>query len=135
MSLSSPQALLRLALLVCAGSQLLGNVPIIYSAAALVARDPALSHSPGQGQSQSQSQSQRQSVWLLLAFVSTVSGNLLLSGSACSVIVAEKAARHSRSPVAVTAWEHACACLPATLLSLALGLALVMAIDSALPLF
>lgn len=63
--------------------------------------------------------------WLLLAFVSTIAGNLTLVGSAANLIVVEKAMRHATLPVVVQAGQHFRVCCVVTLLSICLGSAVL----------
>ena len=116
---SDPLTLFRVVLLVVVGSQLLGNVPIIYIVGNLIDSSPSLLHNP----------IQRRSVWFLLAFASTVAGNLFVSGSACNIIVVEKASRHRCAPVLVCASQHFRACFAVTILGLVLGAGLVVGMD------
>lgn len=63
--------------------------------------------------------------WLLLGFVSTVAGNLTLVGSVANLIVAEAAKEHHE----IGFWEYARFGVPCTLLSLAIGVPLVVAVS------
>ena len=115
---ATPANLACLSCLIVLGSQLLGNVPIVYMASGMIAAIP-------DGRA-------RRVTWLVVSWTSTIGGNLLLSGSACNIIVAEKSARH-RLGVAVTAWQHARVCAGVTLASVGLGAVLVVAVDALLP--
>ena len=53
--------------------------------------------------------------WLLLAWVSTVAGNLSLLGSAANLIVCEQARRVSRNAHDLTFWSHVVFGAPSTL--------------------
>lgn len=119
--LSSPGGVVSLIAVIVFGSQLLGNVPVMYMVASLLANDKS-SNSP---------QTLR-STWLLVAFTSTMAGNVLLSGSACGVIVAEKSSRHESQPLRITAKEHFAACCAVTLVCISVGGWLLISIDSLL---
>jgi Na+/H+ antiporter NhaD/arsenite permease-like protein len=119
--LSSPGGVVSLIAVIVFGSQLLGNVPVMYMVASLLANDKS-SNSP---------QTLR-STWLLVAFTSTMAGNVLLSGSACGVIVAEKSSRHEFNPIRITALEHFAACCAVTLVCISVGGWLLISIDSLL---
>lgn len=62
--------------------------------------------------------------WLLLAWVSTVAGNLTLVGSAATLIVCEEA-RFSSPPYRLTFWRHLRYGIPSTLVIITLGVFVV----------
>ncbi|KAK6250622.1 hypothetical protein SCA6_004627 [Theobroma cacao] len=62
--------------------------------------------------------------WLILAWVSTVAGNLSLLGSAANLIVCEQA-RHAPVGYNLTFWKHLKFGVPSTLIVTAIGLALL----------
>uniref|UniRef100_J3N4M8 Citrate transporter-like domain-containing protein n=1 Tax=Oryza brachyantha TaxID=4533 RepID=J3N4M8_ORYBR len=63
--------------------------------------------------------------WLLLAWVSTVAGNLSLLGSAANLIVCEQARRATRNAYDLTFWSHVIFGLPSTLVVTAVGIPLI----------
>ncbi|KAF7113109.1 hypothetical protein RHSIM_RhsimUnG0159500 [Rhododendron simsii] len=63
--------------------------------------------------------------WLILAWVSTVAGNLSLLGSAANLIVCEQARRAQFGGYTLTFWRHLKFGVPSTLVVTAVGLALV----------
>ncbi|XP_058201269.1 silicon efflux transporter LSI2-like isoform X1 [Rhododendron vialii] len=63
--------------------------------------------------------------WLILAWVSTVAGNLSLLGSAANLIVCEQARRAQLGGYTLTFWRHLKFGVPSTLIVTAVGLALV----------
>ncbi|RWW45362.1 hypothetical protein BHE74_00048803 [Ensete ventricosum] len=65
--------------------------------------------------------------WLLLAFVSTVAGNLSLLGSAANLIVCEQARRSELHKYTLSFWEHIVFGLPSTLVVTIAGLPLIRA--------
>ncbi|KAL5718644.1 hypothetical protein ACHQM5_011524 [Ranunculus cassubicifolius] len=62
--------------------------------------------------------------WLILAWVSTVAGNLSLLGSAANLIVCEQA-RRAQSGYTLTFWTHLKFGVPSTLIVIAIGLPLI----------
>ncbi|KAM3262522.1 hypothetical protein ACQJBY_052945 [Aegilops geniculata] len=63
--------------------------------------------------------------WLLLAWVSTVAGNLSLLGSAANLIVCEQARRAPRNAYELTFWNHLIFGVPSTLIVTAVGIPLI----------
>ncbi|KQK24090.1 silicon efflux transporter LSI2 [Brachypodium distachyon] len=63
--------------------------------------------------------------WLLLAWVSTVAGNLSLLGSAANLIVCEQARRAPRNAYELTFWNHLVFGVPSTLIVTAVGIPLI----------
>ncbi|KAL5218305.1 hypothetical protein ABZP36_018989 [Zizania latifolia] len=63
--------------------------------------------------------------WLLLAWVSTVAGNLSLLGSAANLIVCEQARRAPRNAYDLTFWNHLVFGVPSTLIVTAVGIPLI----------
>ncbi|KAF8780279.1 hypothetical protein HU200_001445 [Digitaria exilis] len=63
--------------------------------------------------------------WLLLAWVSTVAGNLSLLGSAANLIVCEQARRAPRNAYDLTFWNHIVFGVPSTLIVTAIGIPLI----------
>jgi Na+/H+ antiporter NhaD/arsenite permease-like protein len=70
--------------------------------------------------------SEDKKAWLILAWVSTVAGNLSLLGSAANIIVCEQAFRAQPS-YNITFWSHLKFGVPSTLIVTTIGLALVLA--------
>lgn len=65
--------------------------------------------------------------WLILAWVSTVAGNLSLLGSAANLIVCEQARRSQLFGYTLTFWGHIVFGVPSTLIVTAIGLPLIRA--------
>lgn len=63
--------------------------------------------------------------WLILAFVSTVAGNLSLLGSAANLIVCEQARKSELHGYTLSFWAHIVFGLPSTLIVTAIGLPLI----------
>ncbi|XP_062205533.1 silicon efflux transporter LSI3 [Phragmites australis] len=63
--------------------------------------------------------------WLLLAWVSTVAGNLSLLGSAANLIVCEQARRAPRNAHDLSFWSHVVFGVPSTLVVTAIGIPLI----------
>ncbi|KAJ9139866.1 hypothetical protein P3X46_030561 [Hevea brasiliensis] len=63
--------------------------------------------------------------WLILAWVSTVAGNLSLLGSAANMIVSEQARRVPRHGYYLSFWSHLKFGIPSTLIVTAIGLILL----------
>jgi len=74
------------------------------------------------------SPSKEKKAWLILAWVSTVAGNLSLLGSAANLIVCEQALRAHPS-YNITFWSHLKFGFPSTLIVTTIGLALVYCYD------
>jgi len=96
------------AAVVSLGSNTVSNVPLVLLLAPSVAALPPTDARP---------------TWLLLAFVSTVAGNLTLVGSVANLIVAERA----KAVYELTFAEYARVGLPSTLLVLLAGIPIVVA--------
>ncbi|MCO5572705.1 hypothetical protein L7F22_026464 [Adiantum nelumboides] len=63
--------------------------------------------------------------WLILAWASTVAGNLTLVGSAANLIVCEQARLATRMPYNLSFWRHLKFGFPSTLITVAAGLPLI----------
>ncbi|KAK6794502.1 hypothetical protein RDI58_007955 [Solanum bulbocastanum] len=63
--------------------------------------------------------------WLILAWVSTVAGNLSLLGSAANLIVCEQARRAQPSGYNLSFWTHLKFGVPSTIIVIAIGLTLI----------
>ncbi|KAK8692724.1 hypothetical protein V6N13_070331 [Hibiscus sabdariffa] len=71
------------------------------------------------------SASEEKKAWLILAWVSTVAGNLSLLGSAANLIVCEQAHRAPNLGYTLSFWNHLKFGLPSTLIVTAIGLTLI----------
>ena len=67
--------------------------------------------------------------WALISFVSTIAGNLLLTGSAANIIVAEQAARIDESSV-MTFANHGKVCFAMCTICCIVGTLLITAANS-----
>ncbi|KAJ8623831.1 hypothetical protein MRB53_032361 [Persea americana] len=105
-------ALLALVILVL--SNVASNVPTVLLLGARVAASAAAI-----------SASDEKKAWLILAWVSTVAGNLSLLGSAANLIVCEQARRAQFSSYTLSFWSHLKFGLPSTLIVIAIGLPLI----------
>ena len=63
--------------------------------------------------------------WLILAWTSTVAGNLSLLGSAANLIVCEQARRAPRNAHDLSFWSHVVFGVPSTLVVTAIGIPLI----------
>ena len=71
------------------------------------------------------SPAQEKRAWLLLAWISTVAGNLSLLGSAANLIVCEQARRTPQLSYNLSFWNHLKFGLPSTLIITGIGLVLI----------
>ncbi|KAG4118364.1 hypothetical protein ERO13_D11G010100v2 [Gossypium hirsutum] len=71
------------------------------------------------------SASEEKKAWLILAWVSTVAGNLSLLGSAANLIVCEQARRAPHLGYTLSFWNHLKFGVPSTLIVTAIGLTLI----------
>ncbi|GAA0171816.1 primary active transporter [Lithospermum erythrorhizon] len=71
------------------------------------------------------SPSSEKKAWLILAWVSTVAGNLSLLGSAANLIVCEQARRAQPVGYNLTFWKHLVFGFPSTIIVTAIGLTLI----------
>ncbi|KAG6743332.1 hypothetical protein POTOM_054286 [Populus tomentosa] len=102
-----------LAIVILVLSNVASNVPtVLLLGAKVVASATAISPS------------EEKKAWLILAWVSTVAGNLSLIGSAANLIMCEQALRAHPS-YTITFWSHLKFGVPSTLIVTAIGLALV----------
>ncbi|KAJ8465350.1 hypothetical protein OPV22_027902 [Ensete ventricosum] len=97
-------------------SNVASNVPTVLLLGAQVAKSAAAVSPKYEARS-----------WLLLAFVSTVAGNLSLLGSAANLIVCEQARRSELHKYTLSFWEHIVFGLPSTLVVTIAGLPLIRA--------
>ncbi|KAI4351696.1 hypothetical protein L6164_006030 [Bauhinia variegata] len=103
-----------LALVVLFLSNLASNVPTVLLLGGRVAASAAAI-----------SKADEKKAWLILAWVSTVAGNLSLLGSAANLIVCEQARRAPNHAYTLTFWNHLKFGLPSTLIVTAIGLTLI----------
>ena len=71
------------------------------------------------------SEADEKKAWLILAWVSTVAGNLSLLGSAANLIVCEQARSAPHHGYTLTFWRHLKFGVPSTLIITAIGLTLI----------
>ncbi|XVE58503.1 hypothetical protein DITRI_Ditri04bG0174600 [Diplodiscus trichospermus] len=103
-----------LAVIILVLSNLASNVPTVLLLGSRVAASAAAI-----------SASDERKAWLILAWVSTVAGNLSLLGSAANLIVCEQARRAPDLGYTLSFWEHLKFGVPSTLIVTAIGLALI----------
>ncbi|XP_062120363.1 silicon efflux transporter LSI2-like [Humulus lupulus] len=103
-----------LALVIIALSNLASNVPTVLLLGGRVAASAAQI-----------SAEEEKKAWLILAFVSTVAGNLSLLGSAANLIVCEQASRAPQLGYNLSFWSHLKFGLPSTIIVTAVGLTLI----------
>ncbi|KAL5080863.1 hypothetical protein RYX36_009284 [Vicia faba] len=103
-----------LALVILVLSNLASNVPTVLLLGARVAASAAAI-----------SPKDEKKAWLILAWVSTIAGNLSLLGSAANLIVCEQARRAPNISYTLTFWSHLKFGLPSTLIVTAIGLTLI----------
>lgn len=103
-----------LALVILVLSNLASNVPTVLLLGGRVAASAAAI-----------SASDEKKAWLILAWVSTVAGNLSLLGSAANLIVCEQARRAPHLSYNLTFWRHLKFGVPSTLIVTAIGLTLI----------
>ncbi|KAK9277175.1 hypothetical protein L1049_006714 [Liquidambar formosana] len=103
-----------LAIIILVLSNIASNVPTVLLLGARVAASAA-AISPGK----------EKKAWLILAWVSTVAGNLSLLGSAANLIVCEQARNSQVFGYTLSFWRHLKFGVPSTLIVTALGLALI----------
>lgn len=103
-----------LALVILILSNLVSNVPTVLLLGGQVAASAAAI-----------SASEETKAWLILAWVSTVAGNLSLLGSAANLIVCEQARQAPYLAYNLTFWRHLKFGVPSTLFVTAIGLILI----------
>ncbi|XP_023552419.1 silicon efflux transporter LSI2-like [Cucurbita pepo subsp. pepo] len=103
-----------LALVILYLSNLASNVPTVLLLGARVAASAAAI-----------SPTEEKRAWLLLAWISTVAGNLSLLGSAANLIVCEQARRTPQLSYNLSFWNHLKFGVPSTLIVTAIGLVLI----------
>nr|AND01138.1 putative transporter arsb [Linum usitatissimum] len=109
-----PTGILVLALVILCLSNLASNVPTVLLLGARVAASAA-----------ELSKEDEKKAWLILAWVSTVAGNLSLLGSAANLIVCEQARRAPQFGYDLSFWKHLKFGVPSTLIVTAIGLTLI----------
>ncbi|XP_071686353.1 silicon efflux transporter LSI2-like [Rutidosis leptorrhynchoides] len=105
-----------LAVVIVILSNLASNVPTVLLLGARVAA-AAATISP----------EKEKKAWLILAWVSTIAGNLSLLGSAANLIVCEQARRAQNFGYNLTFWAHLKFGVPSTIIVTAIGLTLIRA--------
>ncbi|XP_030934082.1 silicon efflux transporter LSI2-like [Quercus lobata] len=103
-----------LAIVILLMSNLASNVPTVLFLGARVAVSAA-----------AVSAANEKKAWLILAWVSTVAGNLSLLGSAANIIVCEQARRAPELGYTLSFWSHLKFGVPSTLIVTAIGLTLI----------
>ncbi|GMY07266.1 silicon efflux transporter LSI2-like [Fagus crenata] len=103
-----------LAIVILVMSNLASNVPTVLLLGARVAASTAAI-----------SAADEKKAWLILAWVSTVAGNLSLLGSAANLIVCEQARRAPQFGYTLSFWSHLKFGVPSTLIVTTIGLALI----------
>ncbi|XP_055832271.1 silicon efflux transporter LSI2-like [Solanum dulcamara] len=103
-----------LALVILVLSNLASNVPTVLLLGGRIAASAAAI-----------SPDSEQKAWLILAWVSTVAGNLSLLGSAANLIVCEQARRAQYFGYNLSFWSHLKFGVPSTLIVTAIGLMLI----------
>ncbi|TXG70955.1 hypothetical protein EZV62_005890 [Acer yangbiense] len=103
-----------LAVVILVLSNLASNVPTVLLLGARVAASAAAI-----------SEADEKKAWLILAWVSTVAGNLSLLGSAANLIVCEQARSDPHLGYTLSFWRHLKFGVPSTLIVTAIGLKLI----------
>ncbi|KAK0597372.1 hypothetical protein LWI29_024637 [Acer saccharum] len=103
-----------LAVVILVLSNFASNVPTVLLLGARVAASAAAI-----------SEADEKKAWLILAWVSTVAGNLSLMGSAANLIVCEQARRAPYLGYTLSFWRHLKFGVPSTLIVTAIGLILI----------
>ncbi|KAK4839471.1 hypothetical protein QYF36_022214 [Acer negundo] len=103
-----------LAVVILVLSNLASNVPTVLLLGARVAASAAAI-----------SEADEKKAWLILAWVSTVAGNLSLLGSAANLIVCEQARSAPHLGYTLSFWRHLKFGVPSTLIITAIGLTLI----------
>jgi Na+/H+ antiporter NhaD/arsenite permease-like protein len=113
--IDSAKGVALLAVVILILSNVASNVPTVLLLGTRVAASAAaISHD-----------SERKA-WLILAWVSTVAGNLTLLGSAANLIVCEQARRAQFFGYNLTFWSHLRFGVPSTIVVTAIGLLIVI---------
>lgn len=112
--IDTPTGIVILALVILLLSNVASNVPTVLLLGARVAASAA-----------SISPAAETNAWLILAWVSTVAGNLSLLGSAANLIVCEQARRSQQFGYTLSFFSHLQFGFPATLIVTGIGLLLI----------
>uniref|UniRef100_A0A0E0M865 Citrate transporter-like domain-containing protein n=1 Tax=Oryza punctata TaxID=4537 RepID=A0A0E0M865_ORYPU len=113
--IDSPKGVVLLAVVILVLSNVASNVPTVLLLGTRVAASAAAI-----------SPASEKKAWLILAWVSTVAGNLTLLGSAANLIVCEQARRAQFFGYNLTFWSHLRFGVPSTIIVTAIGLLIVM---------
>jgi Na+/H+ antiporter NhaD/arsenite permease-like protein len=111
---ASITSIANISVFILLASQLLGNVAVVQLAKPNVGDLPA---------------NEKRMAWAIISFVSTVGGNLTITGSAANIIVAEKANRLDPT-IQMNFFRHFKICFAVTLLSCVVGASMLYAIIS-----
>ncbi|KAG9441325.1 hypothetical protein H6P81_017179 [Aristolochia fimbriata] len=111
--IDSPNGVIVLAFVIIILSNIASNVPTVLLLGTRVAASAAAI-----------SAAEEKKAWLILAWVSTVAGNLSLLGSAANLIVCEQA-RRAITSYNLSFWSHLWFGVPSTLIVIAVGLPLI----------
>ncbi|XP_068645085.1 silicon efflux transporter LSI2-like [Aristolochia californica] len=111
--INNASGIIVLSIVILILSNIVSNVPTVLLLGAQVATNAATISS-----------TQETKAWLILAWVSTVAGNLSLLGSAANMIVCEQA-RRDVSGYTLSFWRHLRFGVPSTLIVIAIGLPLI----------
>ncbi|KAK6925840.1 Citrate transporter-like domain [Dillenia turbinata] len=112
--INHPGGIAVLSVVVLILSNLASNVPTVLLLGGRVAASAAAI-----------STSQEKKAWLILAWVSTVAGNLSLLGSAANLIVCEQARRAQNHGYNLSFWGHLKFGVPSTIIVTAIGLTMI----------
>ncbi|KAF0898830.1 hypothetical protein E2562_011897 [Oryza meyeriana var. granulata] len=113
--IDSPKGVVLLAVVILVLSNVASNVPTVLLLGTRVAASAAAI-----------SPASEKKAWLILAWVSTVAGNLTLLGSAANLIVCEQARRAQFFGYNLTFWSHLRFGVPSTIIITAIGLLIVI---------
>ncbi|KAL6842426.1 hypothetical protein ACP4OV_027853 [Aristida adscensionis] len=113
--IDSAKGIALLAVVIVVLSNVASNVPTVLLLGSRVAASAAAI-----------SPASEKKAWLILAWVSTVAGNLTLLGSAANLIVCEQARRAQFHGYNLTFWSHLRFGLPSTIVIIAIGLIIVV---------
>uniref|UniRef100_A0A0D9XK49 Citrate transporter-like domain-containing protein n=1 Tax=Leersia perrieri TaxID=77586 RepID=A0A0D9XK49_9ORYZ len=113
--IDSPKGVALLAVVILVLSNVASNVPTVLLLGTRVAASAAAI-----------SPASEKKAWLILAWVSTVAGNLTLLGSAANLIVCEQARRAQFFGYNLTFWSHLRFGVPSTIIVTAIGLLIVI---------
>ncbi|TVU30509.1 hypothetical protein EJB05_22137 [Eragrostis curvula] len=113
--INSAKGTALLAVVILVLSNVASNVPTVLLLGSRVAASAAVI-----------SPAAEKKAWLILAFVSTVAGNLTLLGSAANLIVCEQARRAQFFGYNLTFWSHLRFGVPSTIIVTAIGLLIVV---------